>query len=304
MESILEELNSQPDVLTKWNSSKLPKAPSGSIFSGAGDSYAAAIAAFYLSSSKVLAIDPYSLASSPQIASGKNVFFISVSGRTSSNVGAARRVRKVARGVTAITADGFSPLAKLCDDVLLLPFTPSPRSPGILSFTLSLLASLKLSLGSVTCDFRQTMARAREDSASLVFADNTTYFLGNGPAYSAAFYASAKVYELLGARAQCELLEQFSHMELFSLTKPDSVNIFSCFDPRRVGPRLRKSLEDNGFRASLVPSHGRSGAEALFHSVFLSQHAVLERADSLGLKGPAFAASGRTLGVSDDMIYR
>ncbi len=303
IDSVAEEIDAQPHVLANWNRSHLPKAPRGSLFVGAGDSYAAALSVSYTPSAEFVALDPYVLFASPEVAAGREVFFISVSGRTSSNVSAARRIRGIARNSTAITANEKSPLVRATDDVLVLPFTPSPRTPGTLSFTISLLTALKLSLGRIDCDFDSAFKRAKTDFSSIAFSKDTTYFLGNGPAYPAALYASAKMYELLGNVSHAELLEEFSHLELFSLKKTDTVNIFSCFDPQKVGHRLHRSLSAHGFRSSLIPTHGSSATEMLFHCIFLTQLALVDRARRSRRTKPAFLLSRDRLQVSDSLIY-
>ena len=110
-----DEVESQPQTLEKFARLELPKARRGSIFVGAGDSYAAAQAGCFASDCRCMALDPYVLASAPKIAEGREVFFVSVSGRTRSNVQAARKARPYAKRTTALTAVADSPLAGLAD---------------------------------------------------------------------------------------------------------------------------------------------------------------------------------------------
>lgn len=297
------EIRRQPAALTEFERTRLPVASKGSIFVGAGDSYAAAMAAFYASRTRCIALDPYVLTVYPEMASRKEVFFISASGNTKANVEAAVKVKGVAEVTTAITADGASRLASSTSQTLRLPISPSPRAPGLLSFTLSLLAALKISTGYASCDFDRALHRAKKDSLEVSLARGTTYFLGNALAHSAAIYSAAKVREFLGTKSQGELLEEFSHLELFSLKRSDSVNIFSCFDPDGGGRELTEALSDKGYEARSIPSRGESDTERLFHSVFVSQLAVLKVAEEQGLPGPRFLSEKAKLGVSDSRIY-
>jgi fructoselysine-6-P-deglycase FrlB-like protein len=297
------EVSGQAEVLRSFAKSELPRAGKGSVFVGAGDSYAAAVAGFYLSKANCLAVDPYALISCPEIAKGRDVFFISVSGKTSSNVEAARKVRRLARLTTAVTADGGSRLAASTERTVKLPMVAVPRSPGFLSFSLSLLAVLRIATGEVSCDFESAFRSAEEDSRNVSFARGTTYFLGNSAAYGVSLYSAAKAYELLGARSHAELLEEFSHLELFSLGRSDSVNIFSSFDPLKMGERLRMALSDRGYVSRLIPPRGSSDAERLFHSVFVAQLAVIRRAEELGIARPNFLSARDRLEISDRMIY-
>jgi len=275
----------------------------GSIFVGAGDSYAAALCGFYISGGHCLALDPYSLAGAPTTAAGREVFFVSASGRTSANIAAARRVRGVARVTTAMTADHRSKLAGVTDRTVRLPMTLVPRSPGLLSFSLSLLAVLKASNVNVSCDFRRAFQIAGSDCRKVLFGRGTTYFLGNSAAYAVSTYAAAKVYEFFGAKAHAELLEEFSHMELFSLSKSDAVNVFSCFDASGIGSKLISALAKHGFKSRVTPSRGSTVAERLFHSVFVTQLAVLREAKRSKLSEPHFLKTKDRLAISDAMIY-
>lgn len=303
MQELAREVNGQPAVLQRFARSKLPRAPSGSIFVGAGDSYAAALAAFYASGGRCIALDPGTLASAPEIAEGLEVFFISVSGRTVSNVKAARKVRRLAKRTTTLTAAVESKLAALTDRVVRLPMAYTPRTPGLLSFSLSLVAALQIVRGPAPCDYRRALRNAKNEGLKISRGKGTTYFLGNALAYPVAVYAAAKVYELIGARAHAELLEEFSHLELFSLGKSDVVNAFSCFDPLGMSGRLGKALKGNGFESHVLPSLGSSGIENLFHSVFAVQLSVLDQAMEAGLSKPKFLSVGGRLRTSDSMIY-
>lgn len=300
---IRDEVKEQRHALGRFARSKVPKAPEGSIFVGAGDSYAAALAGFYASKGDCMGVDPYTVASVPEIAKGREVFFISVSGRTSSNLLAARRVKKLAKRTTALTANRDSPLAALTDRTVNLPMTYVPRTPGMLSFSLSLLAVLRIVKLDVSCDFERAFARAQTDSGRFSLGGGTSYFLGNSLAYPVALYASAKAYEFLGAKAHAELLEEFSHLELFSLKRSDSVNLFECFDPSGMSRKLAKALAANGYDSRLLASRGTSDPERLFHAVFASQLLFLDRAEASGLAEPKFLSAKDRLNISDAMIY-
>lgn len=304
LERLSREVSEQPKLLRDFSKSRIAKAPKGSLFVGAGDSYAAALGAFYLSRGTSLALDPYALIASPEMAAGREVFFVSISGRTSANIEAARRVRGVARRTTALTVDETSPLAASTDRTMKLPITVAPRSPGLLSFTLSLLATVMIATGEGSpIDLGRAFRKAAGDSEKVRFASGTTYFLGNSAGYAAAVYSTAKVHELFGSSSQAEMLEEFSHMELFSLRKSDCVNIFSCFDPLGKGRKLHKALLDRRYESSLIPSYGSSAVEQLFHSAFVAQLAVLRKAEAVRLRRPSFQTKRDGLEISDEMIY-
>lgn len=303
LRSYVVEVEEQPRALREFSRSSFPKGTPGSVFVGAGDSYSAAMAACYSSRGSCIAIDPYHLASEPEVARGADVYLISVSGRTASNLAAAREVARVARRTTAITADDESKLAGLVDRVVKLPISYSPRTPGLLAYSLSLLAVLKIASGKGECDFEAAYRAARGDEEEVAWGRGVTYFLGNALAHPAAVYAAAKAYELPGARAHAELLEEFSHLELFSLMSSDAVNTFAAFDPLDASGRLSRALGSQGYRSHVVPSRGSSEAERLFHAVFVGQLSALRRAGELGLTSASFQGADRRLAVSDAMIY-
>jgi len=303
MKAFDEEVESQPRILEGFSKLRFPRARRGAILVGAGDSFAAAMSGFFSSGGACIAMDPYHLASFPQVAKGVDVFLISVSGRTASNLAAARKVRRMAGRMVAITADERSKLAGQVDEVVRLPMTYAPRRPGLMSYSLSLLAVLKIVGSEAKCDFDGVYREAREDEHKIGWGGGTTYFLGNSLAYPTAMYAAAKTYEFLGVRAHPQLLEEFSHLELFSLEPADVVNIFSAFDPLEASGRLAMALAREGYRSHVVPHRGASTTEKLFHAVFATQLSVLRRAGELGLSRPSFLTAERRLAVSDSMIY-
>ena len=303
IQALAAEAAGQPGVLARFAHQELPRARRGSIFVGAGDSYAAALAGFSASGGRCMALDPYVLASAPEIADGADVYIVSVSGRTSSNALVAKRVRGHARRTFAVTAVQESRLAGLADRVIGLPMTYHPRQPGILSFSLSLLAVLKMAGMSEPCDFFGAFREAKGGKLGYSGRRGITYFLGNSLAHPAALYAAAKNYEILGAKAQAELLEQFSHLELFALGRSDFVNAFAFSDPAGVARRLSKALSKQGYPSKVVRGWGRTPMERLFHAVFLVQLSVLDAAAERGLTAPWFLSLRRTLNVSDQMIY-
>ncbi len=306
LSTVRGEIERQPlelgALLSSW---KREKAKRGSIFVGAGDSLATALCASQLSRLGIRAMDPYALHESPEAARGKDVYFISVSGRTVANIATAKRISRFCRRRVAITANEESPLASHVDAVVRIPYTGAPRLPGTLSFSLSLLTTLLLTLPGVTCDFKKVFEKSRKSSSKFsISGSGVTYILGNSAAHGIALYAAAKLNELIGARSHPEFLEEFSHMELFSLSKLDSVNIFPLFDPKKLGEKLRGSLTSADYLCTVLDSWGRNDVERVFHSVFLTQFSILEEAMSRGLTRPYFQLERELLRTSDRMIYQ
>ena len=92
------------------------------LFVGSGDSYAAGLVAQYLSGGRAMCCYPTDIIQNPAIASGLNVYVVSISGNTKANVLAARAARKIG-ATTAITARPASRLGS----VALAPRSRSTR---------------------------------------------------------------------------------------------------------------------------------------------------------------------------------
>jgi glucosamine 6-phosphate synthetase-like amidotransferase/phosphosugar isomerase protein len=300
---VAKEVASQPRILESFLSERVKRASPGSLLVGAGDSYACSLAAQYVSRGGSLALDPYSLQTAPDFARRREVYFFSVSGRTAANIAAARAVRGVARRTVAVTANLTSPLVGETDDVIAIPYSITPRTPGTLSFSLSLLLATKLSCGPFKCDFGRVFAKASASPNITFSRTGTTYFLGNGPAYAIALYAALKTFEVFGAKASADFLEEFGHASLFSLRRNDEVNIFSAFDPLSNGRKLARALAKGNFHRSLLSAAGRNQYESLFHATFIVQSSVLKEARLKGIASPYLESEAGKLKMSDSIIY-
>ena len=299
-----DQLARQPAALGSFLAEPLPGAAPGSLFVGAGDSYAASSIASYFASLRHLALDPYEIVSDTEVAKGRTVYLVTVSGNTVSTISAAAAVKKVAKRTVAITANPGGRIVEAVDEVVLLPGGYTPRCPGTLPFSLSLLALLKSASVKVQCDFADAYARAKRDwRMTLLSKGDTTFFLGNWAAFPVCQYAALKVYEFLGAKAQAERLEEFGHAPVFSLRKGDAVNVVCAFDPVNNGKKLADSLRRKGFDAKAILPFGSNAFEQVFYLIFLAQLAVLGKAKSSGRSRPYFVEAKDKLAVSDKMIY-
>jgi len=302
--SVTEELKEQPSLLRSFSRreprSKVEEEP---VFVGAGDSYAASLCASFLAGPRVLALDPYSLAMSLDWAGGRPVYIISISGETTSNIELARALRGVSSRTTAITSNPGSRLASTVDHIIDLRFRPRGKAPGIASFTLSLAAALEVCGVDLAVDFEGAFSRAAKEAKRFRIArgGGVTHLTGNNEAYAASIYGMAKIYEFLGARAQTSLLEEFSHMPLFSLSNSDTVNVIES--PSGVkGRLLYEKMKREGYPCSLIQPEG-SRTERVYLLVFAMQMAAIDAARRRGLKAPYFLGAKKKLRISDEMIY-
>jgi glucosamine 6-phosphate synthetase-like amidotransferase/phosphosugar isomerase protein len=304
LSALRKEIWNQPGELTKSRQLNVEKATQGSIFVGAGDSLASALVTSYLSAGDALAYDPYSLLASPDAAIGKDVYILSVSGRTRSNILLARRLKRIAKRTIAVTSNPNGELAHAVEETIQIPYTGSGRVSGTQSFTLSLFTSLRIAMGKISCDFASAFEAAQRSSKKLVHSrTGTNYFLGNNAMYGIAVYAAAKIYEVLGFRAHAEFIEEYSHMELFSMEKADCVNILPGFDPEGARAKLNDLLTREGYASRLIPSFFGTDVENIFHAAFLVQIGIYRAAINLGLKDLNFVLAKERLKISDAMIY-
>ena len=172
------------------------------------------------------------------------------------------------------------------------------------SFALSLEASYRLLSSGPRVNFSNAFSAGRRASRRLRLSrSGITFFLGNRALYAISIYATAKLYEFFGARALCQRLEEFCHMELFSLKTGDAVNIFEGFDPMKIGRTLAKSLADDGYDSSLAATGRLGKSESVFAALFATQLAVLRWARESNMVRPYLSRARRKLALSDSMIY-
>jgi fructoselysine-6-P-deglycase FrlB-like protein len=86
------------------------------LFSGSGDSLISSLLAESFSDGLVKAMDPLDLYQNKSLAKPKDVYFVSISGNTITNI----KVAKIAKKAIAITSQSQSRLAKASDRTILL----------------------------------------------------------------------------------------------------------------------------------------------------------------------------------------
>ncbi|MDH2901415.1 MAG: SIS domain-containing protein [archaeon] len=312
-ESTIKEIEAQrtdlPDYVSYFGSQKRKEISANPIFCGSGDSLACAQFVERLTEFKTRAIDPYDLNLYPKISAGKTVYFISVSGRTLTNIRAAKIIKKFnPRKTIAVTANPDSALARNCSEVIELKFTKTPSlTPGTNSFTTSLLACSLLFHKAPKMRVGEMIENAKEwAKESVESLEGAFHFVGSGAFFALALYGAAKIFEFAGGRATYQLTEQFSHLNLFSLDKEkDSVFILRCKNGEDKTKFLDANLTQAGIRSTLLPIVGKNHSPielAIWYAVHL-QFLALEVALRKGLDRPAFLIDKRILTVSDKMIY-
>jgi len=272
----------------------------GCIFAGTGDSFAAAMIAEYASNNKVRCVDPMNICLNPSIVKDRLLYAVSVSGNTRANVEAVKIANRRVAKTIAITANRESRLAKVCDEVIELKFRNSGMlTAGSISFTTCMLACLSL-VRNVKIGNVKKLFKNAESDASGAKLNGHVYILGSWITYPLAMYGCAKMYEVLGMKAQYAMLEQFCHMELFSVKKSDTILILSHDDKAE---ELYDKLVDDGYNALVFKPKGKTLEENLLYYSMLLQLIVLYNAKRLKLDECYFMTNDRLRKTSSSLIY-
>jgi len=266
------------------------------IFTGSGDSLASAMLAEAFSEFRVRAMDPLDLVKNKTIAKNNAIYFVSISGNTISNI----KVARIAKKSIAITSQNKSRLAKTCDTSIIL------QSPNSDVFTAGSISFLDSALTCISIVHRLTIPKfdfykKASSDAKKVEVGKRIFFLGNQYTFPVAMYAAAKFYELVGYDAHYERIEQFSHMELFSSKKGDTVIIFE--EKNSHNSMLIKNLKKVGINAILINSSFSDKISQTIYYTFFSQLLPLFEAKKLGKKDCNFVLKRKLRKVSDNMIY-
>ena len=263
------------------------------VFTGSGDSLAAAMLAEAFSDYKVRALDPREIGRNPTIVAGRSLYVVSVSGRTVANVRLART-----HGAVAITAVPDSALARAARRTILLSFPNSDTlTAGSISFLNSALVCMSLVRPISPRNAHHILERARRDAAGAPYGDRT-YFVGNQHTFPVAMYAAAKTYEILGADAHYARTEQFAHMELFS-AKPGDVVVF--FDGKEQVRETADALEGQGISCCVVEPRLEDPISDTIYYTFYAQALPLNRTG--GRDEVHFMDADALRGISDAVIY-
>ena len=279
--------------------------PSRAVFTGSGDSCAAALFAQEVSGNRAFGSDPYELSRSIDRVRGKSLVIISVSGRTRTNLELARESKRIARERIAITAYASSPLAKECDRVVLLDYRKSGvLTSGTASFTSGLLACSAL-LGKLprSLDLGSMYERPHQWARSVSLSERgSVIFVGSGVHYALGLYGEAKIQEVLGWRAEVDYPEQMGHAHLFSIDK-DHDTIICVYSDRDKTWELGKMLGRNGFKVVELNVQGSNPVTNCVKTAFYLQHLALLEAKRQQMRECAFKADEKRLALSSQLIY-
>jgi fructoselysine-6-P-deglycase FrlB-like protein len=266
------------------------------IFSGSGDSLASAMLAESFSGGVVKAIDPLDLYKNKQLVKSKHVYFVSISGNTITNI----KVAKIAKRTTAITSKPESRLAEASDETILLN-APNCEifTAGSISFLESALTCISL-VKKITIPKNSKLFLKAKADAKKSKVSKRIFVLGNLFTFPLAMYCAAKFYEILGYDAHYCKIEQFSHMELFSVQKGDTVIIFES--KNSYNKQLGKNLRKIGINV-IHPNMQSTKISQMIYYTFFSQLLALFEAKKKRKKDCHFIIAKKIRNVSNQMIY-
>ena len=276
----------------------LPEPLAGPVaFVGSGDSYAAGLAAYYLSG-RASCHQPADIIADPLIAQGRTACFVSVSGRTRANILAAQAAHRAGLHTIAVTADPSSALAKACDGVVKLSFCSAGKTSGTISFTASLLACAWLA-ARIACpiDAKDIYKNAGRNAARIAnrIGSRSVVILGDSLFYPAAMYGALKFNEVLGSRAVAYPLEDFFHAPLFGAKRND--RIIAVGNNSKPAALLKKA----GLKSFHIDCKGTE-IDSLLHAVLSMQHLVLQIAKKQK-REECYFMKDKKLRVSSSFIY-
>ena len=267
------------------------------IFTGSGDSLASAMLAESFSDFQARSIDPLDLLKNKRLAKNKTVYFVSISGKTVSNI----KVAKHAKKSIAITSNPSSKLANACNKTIPLS---SPNSDvftaGSISFLDSALTCISLVTNFKIPEAKPLYQKALRDAKNSKMSDRI-FVLGNHLTYPMAMYCAAKFYEILGHNAYYERIEQFSHMELFSTKKGDTVIIFE--EKNAHNQQLAKNLKKAGLNVIHPVLNSKNNISQIIYYAYFSQILPLLKAKKQGMHDCHFVLAKNLRKTSDNMIY-
>jgi fructoselysine-6-P-deglycase FrlB-like protein len=267
------------------------------IFCGSGDSLAAALLAEAFSNFRVRAADPLDLLKNKSITKNNDIYLISISGNTISNV----KVAKNAKRSAAITLNDNSKLAKACSKCIPLDYPSSGVfTSGSIGFISSALTSISLVSKFKIRGIMELFKRALLESKKIKIGKKV-FIIGNLHTFPVAMYGAAKFYEILGTDVHYERIEQFLHMGIFSAKPGDTVIIFE--EKNFHNSRITKNLKKLGLNV-YQPNPGTKNkvAQVIFFTLF-SQLTPLFYAKKNNQKECYFVTAKKLRNASSNMIY-
>ena len=191
-------------------------------------------------------------------------------------------------------------MAKASDDVILLDApTHHVFTAGSITFLESALTCISL-VKSLSIPKSDGIFRKARSDAKKARVSKKIYVLGNLLTFPIAMFCAAKFYEVMGYDVHYSRIEQFSHMELFSANRGDTVIIFEGKNAHNR--QLAKNLAKVGINV-IHPNLPSGKIPQLLYCTFFSQFLALNEARKKRKKDCHFVTAKNIRNVSNQMIY-
>jgi fructoselysine-6-P-deglycase FrlB-like protein len=267
------------------------------IFCGTGDSFVSARLAEVFSDFRARAFDPLDLLKNKKLAKNKNLYLISISGNTVSNI----KLAKTVKNTVAVTAYKQSRLVSACKTSIILQYPNSGIfTAGSISFLASALTCISLVSKVKLRNISMLYERAEIQSKKLRMSGRV-FFLGNLHTFPVTMFGAAKLYEVAGLDAHYERIEQFSHMGLFSAKRGDTVIIFE--EKNKHNAKLASNLEKYGLHVVQLQPNTKNIQETVLFFIFVSEFIALYHAKKKNQKDCFFVTAKKLREASSSMIY-
>jgi fructoselysine-6-P-deglycase FrlB-like protein len=267
------------------------------IFCGTGDSFVAAQIAQVFSNFRSVVFDPLDLLKNKKLVRDSQVYLISISGNTISNV----KLAKAIKNGIGITANPQSKLAKNCKKTIILNYeNTGVLTAGSISFLASFMTCLSL-VSKITIRNVSIIYKNAETQSKKVSLRGKVFLLGNLHTFPLAMFGAAKLYEVTGLDAHYERIEPFSHMGLFSAKKGDTVIIFENRNKHNF--MLANVLKRYGLNVICFDPKTKNMQEIILFFIFVSEFMALYHAKKKNQKDVYFVKAKKLRHVSSSMIY-
>jgi glutamine---fructose-6-phosphate transaminase (isomerizing) len=309
IEIMTHEIESQRNLLTSLQL-PIPRKPESCIFVGSGDSHVSGLLSTYVSGFRSLSLKPLDIITFPKIAKGHEVFFVSISGNTSTNIRAAKVMKTHNIKTTAITTDSNSPLARICKDVIKIniPVATQPTA-GTLTFSASAIICLGLVTDIANTALIPSIYRECEkkfhELDDISFKKSVYVFLGNEFLYPCAVYGKLKINEIFGFHSNAYCIDEFFHAPIFGVQRTDCLLMLEKNKIKQNSHEnmFRKMLSKVGLTVISIKCGYKSTFRSIMSSIFIQQMIFATQAQRMGLRDCFFVKNKQFLSLSSNMIY-
>jgi glutamine---fructose-6-phosphate transaminase (isomerizing) len=309
IEAMETEIEYQREDLQKLELPRQQTRIDDCVITGSGDSYVASSITSYVSGYKATCCHPMDVTLNPALVKNRLVYLVSVSGSTKATLLAAKVAKKFADRTIAITTRPESPLAKCCDDLILIQYNrASIPTSGTIGFTASVLCCVSLvctfELSNIKRIYNESFALADILTNYKIKRSSSHVFLGNGILSPLALYGSLKMNEVFGVPSLAYSLDEFCHSPIFSIKKNDRIVILgnnAC--EFNVSRTIINQLHKMEVLTLHIDCGKRSMIDRLLKSIFFLQLYAVKLAIKNGLKDCYFLRNKRLLALSSKLIY-